>query len=130
MIDEKVASRLDENRIIWMTTVRPDGQPQSAPVWYVWNGDEVRIWSLDGIRVANLAKNRKVNLHLNSDERGNDIVIIEGEAVVDSSIGPASADRRYVERYQSFIDEYGWTWGWFDNKYSVPVRISPTKVRD
>ena len=28
--------RLREEQIIWMTTVRSDGQPQSVPVWFFW----------------------------------------------------------------------------------------------
>lgn len=129
MINPKVAQRLDEERIIWMTTVTPDGQPQSAPVWYVRHEGEIRIWSIDGQRVANLEHNPKVSLHLNDDGRGFNIVIIEGEATIDRSIGPSSRDPAYVERYQSFIDGYGWTWSWFDENYPVPVRIQPTKIR-
>jgi PPOX class probable F420-dependent enzyme len=129
MITPQVAARLEEERIIWMTTVRSDGQPQSAPVWYVLKGGEIRVWSLDGVRVANLGTNRNVNLHLNSDEHGDSVVIIEGEATIDHSIGPASADQPYVVRYQSFVDGYGWTWDWFDAHYPVPIRVRPTKER-
>ena len=113
-----------------LQTITDDG------VYQLWidagamvKGDEFRIWSLDGVRVTNLGANRKVNLHLNSDDRGNNVVIIEGEATIDHSIGPASADRLYVERYQSIVDEYQWTWDWFDAHYPVPIRVRPTKVR-
>ena len=129
MITPEMAKRLDDERIIWMTTVRADGQPQSAPVWYVRHDDEIRVWSLDGYRVANIEQNPLVNLHLNDNGRGEQVLIIEGEASIDQPIGPSSQDPLYVERYQAWLDEYGWTWGWFDNNYPVPVRIRPTKVR-
>lgn len=129
MITPDIAQRLDEERILWMTTVRSDGQPQSAPVWYVRHGDEIRMWSLDGYRVANVELNPRVNLHLNDNGRGEKVVIIEGQAMIDRSIGQGSEDPRYVERYQASVDEFEWTWGWFDNHYPLPVRIRPTRVR-
>ncbi|MDP3983866.1 MAG: pyridoxamine 5'-phosphate oxidase family protein [Acidimicrobiia bacterium] len=129
MITPEIADRLDRERIIWMTTVRADGQPQSAPVWYVWNGEEIRVWSLDGLRIVNLATNSKVNLHLNDNGRGEEVVTIEGEATIDRSAGPASEEPLYVERYQPFVVEYGWTWGWYDANYPVPIRVTPSRVR-
>lgn len=129
MIGPEVARRLDNERIIWMTTVTSHGQPQSAPVWYVRHGEEIRVWSLDGDRVANLEDNPRVSLHLNDNGRGDDVVVIEGRAEIDHAMGPASEDPAYVARYQSFVDQYGWTWGWFDANYPIPLRISPSRMR-
>ena len=30
--------RLREEAISWLTSVRADGQPQSLPVWFLWDG--------------------------------------------------------------------------------------------
>jgi PPOX class probable F420-dependent enzyme len=40
--------RLREEQIIWMTTVRSDGQPQSVPVWFFWDGEEFLVYSQPG----------------------------------------------------------------------------------
>jgi PPOX class probable F420-dependent enzyme len=127
VITEKVAERLEKERIIWMTTVKPDGQPQSAPVWFVQEGEEIRVWSLDGERVKNIEQNPKVSLHLNDDGRGDNIVIIEAEATIDRSIGPGSAHKEFVVRYQTLLNKR--TWDWFDRDYPVPLRIRPTRIR-
>ncbi len=37
----RAESRLREEMIIWLTTVRSDGQPQSVPVWFLWDGEQV-----------------------------------------------------------------------------------------
>jgi len=129
MIDEQVARRLDKALIIWITTVRADGQPQSAPVWYVREGDEIRIWSLDGARVKNIQQNPKVSLHLNDNGRGDDVVTMEGEATIDRSAAPGSANREFAKRYQPLLDSYKQTWDWFDRDYPVPLRIKPTRIR-
>ncbi len=35
----RAESRLREEMIIWLTTVLSDGQPQSVPVWFLWEGE-------------------------------------------------------------------------------------------
>jgi PPOX class probable F420-dependent enzyme len=129
VIDAEVARRLQNDLIIWFTTVRADGQPQSAPVWFVREGGEIRIWSMDGRRITNLSQNSKVSLHLNDDGLGDNIVIIEGEATIERSAGPGSAHPEFVQRYQSVLDSYQRTWDWFDLGYPVPIRVTPTRVR-
>ena len=40
--------RLREERIAWLTTVRADGsdgQPQSVPVWFLWDGETFLVYS-------------------------------------------------------------------------------------
>jgi Pyridoxamine 5'-phosphate oxidase len=37
---ERVEARLDQNLMAWLTTVRPDGQPVSVPVWFLLRADE------------------------------------------------------------------------------------------
>ncbi|HEY1914948.1 MAG TPA: pyridoxamine 5'-phosphate oxidase family protein [Streptosporangiaceae bacterium] len=32
---ERAESRLHSNAIAWLTTVRPDGQPVTVPVWFL-----------------------------------------------------------------------------------------------
>ena len=29
----------------WITTVDGDGQPQSSPIWFLWDGGEILIYS-------------------------------------------------------------------------------------
>ncbi len=40
---EWAAERLARTRNYWVTTVGPEGQPHSMPVWGVWNGDDQRF---------------------------------------------------------------------------------------
>ena len=39
--------RLREEAISWLTTVRADGQPQSVPVWFLWDGGSFLIYSVE-----------------------------------------------------------------------------------
>ena len=37
---DRVEGRLHSNLIAWLTTVRPDGQPVTVPVWFLLQDDE------------------------------------------------------------------------------------------
>jgi hypothetical protein len=41
----RVERRLREEQIVCMTTVRSNGQPQSVPVWFFWDGEKFLIYS-------------------------------------------------------------------------------------
>ena len=36
--------RLRNEEIAWLITVRPDGQPQSVPVWFLWDGEGFLVY--------------------------------------------------------------------------------------
>ena len=42
---ERIARRLREEHLIWLTTVDAFGTPQPNPVWFLWDGDTVLIYN-------------------------------------------------------------------------------------
>jgi PPOX class probable F420-dependent enzyme len=124
-----VVSRLETERIGWLTTVAADGTPQVSPVWFLWDGEEFLVYSLDSPRVRNLGGASRVSLNLDGNGMGGDIVIVEGTARVDATMPSAAQNPEYLLKYKPVMDEYGWTPEWFAGRYSVPIRIAPTKYR-
>ena len=48
------ADRLQAEPIIWLTSVAPSGQPQSTPVWFLWESGEFLIYGpASGPKVRN-----------------------------------------------------------------------------
>lgn len=126
----RAAERLERELIAWLTTVAPGGQPQSSPVWFLWEGGEFLAYSLAVTpRIRNLAANPRVSLHLNSDNVGGEIVTIEGEALVDLTAPPATAVPAYLAKYRGLIADYGWTPEQFSADYPLAIRIRPTRFR-
>ena len=121
--------RLESSRVIWMTTVDHDGVPQASPVWFLWDGAEFLVYSLDSPRVRNIDQHQQVSLNLDGNGLGGDIVVIEGVARVDESAPSAADNEAYLRKYGPVLDERGWTPAWFAGRYSVPVRITATKYR-
>jgi PPOX class probable F420-dependent enzyme len=55
--------RLREEEIAWLTTVRADGQPQSVPVWFLWNDESFLIYSQpDRQKLRNISNNPRIDL--------------------------------------------------------------------
>ncbi len=68
----------------WLTTVTADGQPQATPIWFHWDGSTFLFYSQPGRpKLANIAANPKVSLHLVGDPEGEDVVTVEGVASLD-----------------------------------------------
>ena len=126
--DAKALALLEDAYIVWMTSVRPNGQPQSSPVWFIIEDDEFVIYSLgDTARIQNLEANPLVSLNLDSNA-GADVVTVEGVArVVD---GPPSTENvAYQEKYRDGIRDIGHTPESFAEQYSVALRITPKRWR-
>jgi len=125
-----VEERIRTESIMWMTSVRPSGQPQPSPIWFWWDGAEFLMFSKDKTaRLTNIAANPRVSLNLDGNGRGGAIVIVEGVARIDRSLPPARSVPEYVAKYQEYIDSYGWTAQGFSVDYPVPIKITPTGLR-
>jgi PPOX class probable F420-dependent enzyme len=125
----KIAKRLHEELIIWLTTVRTDGRPQSVPVWFLWDGESFWMFSQPGkAKLQNIRKNPRVGLHLQATDAGGDVVVFEGEAELPD--GPAATELpEYIDKYSAQIANYGWTPVGFAADYSEPVRVRPETLR-
>lgn len=112
-----------------MTTVRPDGTPQSSLVWFLWDGERFLIYSRRSSRVRNLAHNPRVALNFNSNGRGGAVVTFTGTAVVDDTRPPVAENRDYLEKYASAIARIGHTPASFTDAYPVPLVVTPATLR-
>jgi PPOX class probable F420-dependent enzyme len=122
--------RLGTERIGWLTTLNPDGQPQSSPIWFQWLGDEILIYSgKRAPRNGNVADRPLVAFNLNTDDVGGAVVTMEGVARIEPSWTPAHQNAVYLAKYQSLLDDYGWSAEWFAGEYPVAILVRPTRWR-
>ena len=126
----RASRHLEDDRIVWLATVGPDEAPQPSPVWFLWDGDTALIYSQPSApKLRNIARRPRVSLHFNCTPSGGDVVILTGDAAVDSGAPRASANAAYLEKYAGGIRDIGMTPDAFAQAYSVPVRIKPTALR-
>jgi PPOX class probable F420-dependent enzyme len=122
--------RLDNEPVIWLTTVSPGGQPQASPVWFLREGNEILIYSRPRTaKVRNIESNPRVALNLDGNGRGGDIVTIEGSARIAPGELPPVEVPAFVAKYDSYIARLGWTAESFGEDYSLPIRIEMERGR-
>jgi PPOX class probable F420-dependent enzyme len=126
----RVARRLEEEPVIWLTTVGHDLSPQPRPVWFWWDSESFLIYSRPNThKLRHIARNPKVALNLDGDGRGGDIVVFTGEAQVAQDIPPADQVLAYVKKYREGFARLQMSPEEFAASYSVPVRVRPISLR-
>jgi PPOX class probable F420-dependent enzyme len=125
-----LAERLQTEGIVWITTVSPEGQPQSSPVWFLWADGDFLVYAQPlSLKVRNIRANSKVSLHLNSDEAGGQIATFEGSARISEDHPPGQEDGAYLDKYREGIVSIGMTPEQMGAEYATAIRITPTRVR-
>lgn len=127
---ERVEARLRHNLIAWLTSVRPDGQPVSVPVWFLMLDEgTVLLYSQPGkAKLRNIAGNPKVSLALDVTDIGRDIVRVEGVAAEAPDQPPANRQPAYLAKYMERIAALFGSPERFAELFSVAVIITPTKL--
>jgi len=127
----RVAQRLRDEEVIWLTTVRADGQPQPSPVWFLWQDDNTFvIYSRPNQpKLRNIARDSHVSLNFNSSETGGNVVIFRGDARIEPNAPSADQIPNYVEKYRAAIARLGADPDSFAQDYSVAIRVTPTGLR-
>jgi PPOX class probable F420-dependent enzyme len=126
-----VESRLTVDIIAWLTTVRPNGMPDTVPVWFVWKDQVFVIYSQPNkLKLRNLEHNPNVSLAIDDTKGGDDVVRFEGTAKVVQSQPASDQVPEYVQKYEPHIRRLGYGDPTaFAANFSVPVVITPTKYR-
>lgn len=129
-LGQRAAQRLANDRLIWFTTVSRDGTPQPSPIWFLWDGDSVLMYSQPNTpKLRNIEANPRVSLHFDGNGQGGDIVVLTGEARLADHESLTDNFARYSEKYGAMIQRIGMDAETFSKTYSVPVRISLTRLR-
>ncbi len=125
-----LAERLRTESIAWITTVTADGQPQSSPVWFLWDGSEFLVYAQPrSWKVRNIRVNPRVSLHLNSDQEGARVATFEGSVRICEGHPPGHEIDTYLAKYREGIAGIGMTPEQMGAEYSTAIRITPTRIR-
>ena len=126
----RVARRLREERLIWLTTVRPDLTPQPSLVWFLWEAGTLLIYSKPNTpKLRNIEQNPTVALNFDGDGRGGNVQVFTGTAIVDRQAPPLDQIAAYAEKYAPNIAGMKLTPAMFAQAYSVPIRVTPARLR-
>jgi PPOX class probable F420-dependent enzyme len=119
--------RLRTEPIIWLGTTRPDGRPHLVPVWFLWDGATVLVFSLPNTqKVRNLRHNSSAMLALNAEDQGYDVVLLEGRASFEDDPMVRGTMPAFVEKYATLPRR--WAPDEWAERFSVAIRITPVRL--
>jgi PPOX class probable F420-dependent enzyme len=129
-LGRRAVRKLKRELIVWLTSVDDQGRPQPRPVWFHWNGEDLLIFSQPHAgKIRQIAARPQVALHFNSDEAGNEVVVLLGEArLVQQPLAP-DRTKAYLRKYRAGIVDLEMTPDSFQAEYSVPILVRPTVLR-
>ena len=127
-MDRHVESRLKKDIVIWFVTAGADRKPQAVPVWFLFDGRSFLIYAQDGVKVRHVQANPHVELHLNSDEVGDDLVRVSGEAKIETR-SPRRLPDAYARKYGGEIKRLGSTPQSFLETYHNAIRVRRLRFR-
>ena len=113
---------------------RLPGCPQSTATAHrnqsLWDGQTAIIYSQPGqAKIRNVERTGRASLNFNSDFHGGDVVVLTGTAEIEPSAPAADQNPAYVEKYADGIASINMTPESFAAAYSVPIRLTPAKLR-
>src|SRR5512142_592639 len=97
-LDEEQIAKLESQQNIWFSSVRPDGRPHLAPVWFVWHEGKIYIGTdPKSVKSANIRSNAQVSLAL---EDGTHPLICEGTVRVVEKPWPDPLLAAFFKKYE------------------------------
>jgi hypothetical protein len=110
-------NRLNDEKNIWVASVRPDGRPHLVPVWFAWQAELLYICiDPNSVKAGNFAHNDHIALAL---EAGSSPLICEGQAAVAAKPWPTEVIDIFKQKYDWDITT--------DARYTQLMSITPTK---
>ncbi|TCM40191.1 TIGR03667 family PPOX class F420-dependent oxidoreductase [Kribbella sp. VKM Ac-2568] len=126
----RITRQLDEELVLWLTTVGKSGTPAPNPVWFLWNGEQILVFSQAGkAKLHNIANNPRVSLNFNATHTGGGVGVFSGDAVIDDKPATDEELAAYASKYAEGLAGLNMTPEQFHRGYPVLVRITPDKLR-
>jgi PPOX class probable F420-dependent enzyme len=122
----RVLPMLAEQRVVWLSTVRPDGTPHLVPTWFWWDGAALVVFSKpDAVKARNLRANPRLMVAVGDPEDDFSVGLIEAEATVVD--GRASVPDAFFAKYAAELGPGRLDPAAFRALYSQAIRIVPTR---
>ena len=126
----RVAQRLHDEQIVWLTTVGKDGTPQPNPVWFHWDGQTFLIFSQPNqAKLRHIEANPRVSLNFHTNREGGDVVVFTGAARIAEAAPPEARMSEYFAKYAEGIKRLGMSPEQLTATYSTVILMTPDKVR-
>lgn len=123
-----IANRLLSAPVAWLSTVRRDASPHSVPVWFAWTDRTIVVFSgAETAKVGHLRHRPRCAFTLETDDGGNDVVLVDAEAQLADDRHPevAAATSRFMTKYAALMSEGFDAWR---RTFTQPIVLTPKRI--
>jgi len=125
-----IAQRLQDERVIWLTTVSSDAMPQPRPVRFLWQNGAFSVFSAPtAYKLKHIARNPQVALHFDGGATGEDVAVFLSEAYVQTYPFPQNVVDSYLSKYADDLTQRGFSIEKYIKPDYVLLKIIPIKFR-
>ena len=83
MTPEEIDAFLKKPRLADLATVRPDGSPHVAPVWYLYDGETVKVMTdKNAVKTRNIRHDPRVSLSIATNDEPYQYALVSGTAEI------------------------------------------------
>jgi PPOX class probable F420-dependent enzyme len=120
----RVLPLLEEERVVWLSTVGEDGVPHLVPTWFWWDGESLSFWSKPGaVKVRNLRANPRLMVAVGHPEEDFSVGLIEAVATLEDAPVPTE----FLAKYAADLAEAALDEASYRAIYTQAVRVTPTR---
>lgn len=129
LADARLTRFLEEEPVLWLSSVGPDGAPHLVPTWFAWDGTSIVVLSKPGARKArNVAADGRVMIALGDPEEDFDVGMLRAKADVLPDPTPLDLPTGFAAKYGARIAAMGLTPAQFARTYSCQMRLTPVRA--
>ncbi|MBW3613126.1 MAG: pyridoxamine 5'-phosphate oxidase family protein [Chloroflexi bacterium] len=119
---------LREDPVVWLGSVRGDGRPHVAPVWFHWDGQRIVAFSKPNARkVQNLREQPSVMLAVGQPGPEFEVELIEATAELPSVPARQLMTPGFARKYRELLCRAGISAQRFAEVYAQPIVLHPTR---
>lgn len=128
MTHDEIGAYLREPHIADLATIRPDGSPHIAPVWYHYDGDKVMVVAeRTAVKVRNIGNDPRVSLSIATDTEPYKYVLVTGDATI-SDAGMADLVRAMAVHYKGDAEGRQYADKVLEDLDFCVITVTPSKV--
>ena len=123
-----VAASLERDTVVWLSSVRPDGAPHVVPLWFIWDGESILVFSKPGAqKVRNIRADPRVMIAVGEPGLDFDVELVDGLAELAPGPVAGTAWDAFARKYASVANRAGITIPRFAATYTQTIRIRPRR---
>lgn len=117
---------LEEESVLWLTATTPDGRPHIVPVWFLWDGEAILVFSKPhAVKVAALRHEPRAMLALGDAEDDFNVGLIEARAELLDA--PVPVPPAFLAKYGDRMPRGQLDPARFAATYTQAIRLVPTR---